>query len=88
MTDRACDDEVMKALHDTVIANEQVLGIDRLATRIFGDKFYVELEIATDADLPLSQAHDIAQQVHDAVEREFPKVKHCMIHVNPTRKGK
>lgn len=88
MTDRACDDEVMKALHDTVIANEQVLGIDRLTTRIFGDKFYVELEIATDADLPLSQAHDIAQQVHDAVEREFPKVKHCMIHVNPTRKGK
>ncbi|MDO4270448.1 MAG: cation diffusion facilitator family transporter [Eubacteriales bacterium] len=83
MTDRSCDDATLQALRDTVLANKQVLRIDRLSTRLFGDKFYVELEIATDASLPLSQAHDIAEQVHDAVERNFTKVKHCMIHVNP-----
>lgn len=86
MTDRACDDATVQALRETVLTNEQVLGIDRLSTRIFGDKFYVELEIATDADLSLSQAHDIAEHVHDAVEREFSKVKHCMVHVNPAGK--
>ncbi len=83
MTDRSCDDAVVQALHDTVLTNSQVLGIDRINTRIFGDKFYVELEIAADASLSLPQAHEVAQQVHDAVERKFPKVKHCMIHVNP-----
>lgn len=83
MTDRSCDDAVVQALHDTVLTNSQVLGIDRMNTRIFGDKFYVELEIAADASLSLPQAHEVAQQVHDAVERKFPKVKHCMIHVNP-----
>ncbi len=87
MTDRSCDDAVLEALRDTVRANEQVLGIDRLSTRLFGDKFYVELEIEADAGLSLSQAHEIAHQVHDAVEREFPKAKHCMVHVNPARAG-
>ena len=83
MTDRACDDAVTGALYDIVAANPRVLGIDRLNTRMFGDKFYVELEIQADGDLPLSQAHEVAEQVHDAVERAFPKVKHCMVHVNP-----
>lgn len=83
MTDRSCDDATIQALRDTVLANEQVLRIDRLNTRIFGDKFYVELEIGTYANLSLSEAHDIAEHVHDAVEQDFPKVKHCMVHVNP-----
>lgn len=86
MTDRSCDDAVIQALRDTVLTNEQVRRIDRLDTRIFGDKFYVELEIATDANLSLPQAHDIAERVHDAVERDFTKVKHCMVHVNPVEK--
>ncbi|WP_087064620.1 cation diffusion facilitator family transporter [Intestinibacillus massiliensis] len=83
MTDRSCDDATIQALRDTVLANEQVLRIDRLNTRIFGDKFYVELEIGIYANLSLSEAHDIAEHVHDAVEQDFPKVKHCMVHVNP-----
>ena len=29
------------------------------------------------------EAHDIAQQVHDDIEQDFPNVKHCMVHVNP-----
>ena len=31
----------------------------------------------------LAEGHDIAQEVHDAIEREIPLVKHCMVHVNP-----
>ncbi len=88
MTDRACDDATVAALRETVLANEQVLRIDLLNTRVFGDKFYVELEIGADAGLSLPQAHEIAQQVHDAVERDFTKAKHCMVHVNPAEKSR
>jgi divalent metal cation (Fe/Co/Zn/Cd) transporter len=31
----------------------------------------------------LIEAHDTAEKVHDAIEKEFPEVKHCMVHVNP-----
>ena len=43
----------------------------------------LDAEIAAQADLPLSQAHAIAESVHEAIEQAFPLVKHCMVHVNP-----
>ncbi|MBQ9647512.1 MAG: hypothetical protein IJV43_04015, partial [Oscillospiraceae bacterium] len=39
--------------------------------------------ISVDGRLPLTDAHAIAERVHDDVESAFPKVKHIMIHVNP-----
>ncbi|MDR2420836.1 MAG: cation-efflux pump, partial [Oscillospiraceae bacterium] len=32
---------------------------------------------------PLRVTHDIAHRVHDIIEERFPRVKHCMVHVNP-----
>ena len=60
-----------------------VLHIDMLHTRLFGAKMYVDIEISADGTLSLEEGHEIAQKVHDAVEKEFPLVKHCMVHVNP-----
>ena len=50
---------------------------------MFGPRVYVDIEISADPSLRLDQAHGIAHQVHDAIEAEFPQVKHCMVHVNP-----
>ena len=83
LTDRACPDETVEALRTAVLAQAGVLGLDRLDTRVFGDRIYVELEIQAHGHLPLSESHAVAEQVHDAVEEHFPKVKHCMVHVNP-----
>jgi divalent metal cation (Fe/Co/Zn/Cd) transporter len=57
--------------------------IDLLHTRQFGNKIYIDLEIAVKGDMSLIEAHDIAENVHAGVEKEFPNVKHIMIHVNP-----
>ena len=83
MTDRACSDEVENQMRQAVLAQDGVLGVDRLKTRLFGDKAYVEVEISADAQAPLEQAHEVATRVHDAMEDQFPVVKHCMVHVNP-----
>lgn len=84
MTDRACDDETVEALRATVLHQEGVLGLDLLDTRLFGDRVYVDIEISADGMGTLTQAHDVAERVHDAVEDAFPSVKHCMVHVNPS----
>ena len=60
-----------------------VVQIDLLHTRQFGNKMYVDLEIAVKRDISLVAAHEIAESVHSAVEQHFPNVKHVMIHVNP-----
>ena len=83
MIDRACPAEVEAQMRTAALEQEGVLGIDRLQTRLFGDRIYVEIDIAADADSTLAEAHTVADRVHDCIEEEFPKVKHCMVHVNP-----
>lgn len=83
LTDKAADKQTAAKIRKTVMQNEEVICIDVLKTRLFGAKIYVDIEIAVDGRLPLRDAHQIAQSVHDSIEREFPDVKHCMVHVNP-----
>ncbi|MBE5964259.1 MAG: cation transporter [Lachnospira sp.] len=83
MVDHSCDEETEKAIYDCAMKKEEVLGIDLLQTRIFGNKIYVDLEIRLDECYTLKEAHNIAEMVHDDIEKSFPKVKHIMIHVNP-----
>ena len=73
-------DERLGAFIET---QEGVERIDLLRTRQFGNKIYVDLEIAVESEISLIEAHRIAERVHGAVEKEFPNVKHVMIHVNP-----
>lgn len=83
MVDKACDEETETALRECAAGQEGVLGIDLLHTRVFGNKIYVDIEIEADGELTLTKAHTIAERVHDAIEKNFPKVKHIMVHVNP-----
>lgn len=83
MIDHSCDEETEKQLSACINRHEGVLGIDLLQTRIFGNKIYVDVEILVDGNKSLNEAHNIAQSVHNDIEKEFPKVKHVMIHVNP-----
>lgn len=84
MVDKACDEETQERMRACVLAQAGVLGVDLLRTRTFGNKIYVDIEICVDGDKTLRAAHTIAETVHDSVEREFSKVKHIMVHVNPT----
>ena len=83
MVDHACDEETEAALRSCAAAQPGVLSVDLLHTRVFGNKIYVDLEIAADGEITLLAAHNIAEAVHNAIESGFPKVKHIMVHVNP-----
>lgn len=83
MVDHSCDEKTEEEMRSCVLENKEVLGIDLLHTRIFGNKIYVDIEIQADASYTLAKAHEIAESVHDEIEKRFPKVKHIMVHVNP-----
>jgi len=85
MVDKSCDDKTVEELRALAAAQDGVIAVDDIRTRIFGAKIYVDIEIAADKDLTLTLSHNIAQRVHDAVEEKFPNVKHCMVHVNPDK---
>ena len=83
MLDTSCDDAFENKIRGFIEAQPGVVRIDLLRTRQFSNKIYVDLEIAVKGDMSLIDAHNIAEDVHAGVEREFPDIKHVMIHVNP-----
>ena len=85
MVDHACEPELEQKMRTCIEQQPGVLRLDVLRTREFGNKIYVDVEIAADAQETLEKAHETAQIVHNAIETNFPKVKHIMVHVNPMK---
>ena len=85
MVDKSCSEEQENAIRECVRTQEGVADIDMLQTRMFGNRIYVDVEIAVDKNLTIEEGHDIAERVHDALEQQFSTVKHVMVHVNPTK---
>ena len=88
LVDKSCDDEKIEKIKNVVFSVKGVKGIDDIKTRMFGNKIYVDIEIALDGDKTLRQTHRIAERVHDEVEKEFYDIKHIMVHVNPFERRK
>ncbi|MBQ0059342.1 MAG: cation transporter [Lachnospiraceae bacterium] len=83
MVDKACPQEMIDAIRQVIQEQKDILTIDDLKTRQFGAKIYVDVSIGVDGNKTLREAHDIARIVHLTLEREFPEIKHCMVHENP-----
>lgn len=83
MVDKSCDDKIIKQMEEIILERKEVKQIDLLKTRMFGAKIYVDVEISLDENLLLKESHEVAEQIHDKIEQQFPQVKHCMVHVNP-----
>lgn len=87
MVDRSCDEETENEIRQIVQKQAGVLDIDCLQTRLFGNRIYVDVEIACDGTRTLNETHRIAEQVHDEIENNMELVKHIMVHVNPAKTG-
>lgn len=86
LLDTSCGKEYEEKMRDYISAQDGVVCIDVLHSRMFGNRVYIDLEIQVDGDKCLKDAHEVAEQVHTNVEQQFPDVKHIMIHVNPAAK--
>lgn len=85
MIDRSCSEDVEKMITDCAAKQNGVLKIDNIKTRMFSNRIYVDIEICADGKLTLEEGHEIAENVHTAIENNFENVKHIMVHVNPYR---
>lgn len=85
MLDTSCGEDYEEKLKAYIEAEKDVVGVDMLHSRMFGNKVYIDLEIFVDGDKSLWESHEVAERVHNDVEQHFSDVKHIMIHVNPSR---
>jgi len=86
LTDKSADAEVIEKIKAISIGIDGVLGVDEMRTRQFGNVIFVDISIAVDGQMSVSDSHDIAQVVHDTLESHKElKIKHCTVHINPFR---
>lgn len=83
LVDKSCDEATEIKILESIEESDEIEKVDKLYTRVFGTRVYVDLEISVDGRMELEKAHQIAENIHDEIERKFPEVKHIMVHVNP-----
>lgn len=81
--DKSADEETLEDIRGNIMGVNGVKEIDDLKTRIHGNKLFVDVEIAVESSLSVKEGHEIAEEVHQMIERLDETIKHCMVHVNP-----
>ncbi len=83
MIDHSCSEEIEKNILQCASEQEGVFGVNSIQTRVFGNKIYADIEICSDGEITLTQSHQIARRVHDAIEDKFKKIKHITVCIAP-----
>ncbi len=87
LVDQAPDQLFIDEMMQFIIDTQGVLSVDDLKVRRHMLNVYVDVEIGVKGCLSLKEAHQIAEYVHHRVEKQFPNVIHCMVHVNPVKEN-
>ncbi|WP_314140649.1 CDF family cation-efflux transporter FieF [Buttiauxella noackiae] len=82
LLDRALPDDERQAIIDVINAWPGVKGAHDLRTRQSGPTRFIQVHIEMEDNLPLVQAHVIAEQVEQAILRRFPG-SDVIIHQDP-----
>lgn len=83
LIDESASEELIIEMEEKIFSIEGVKGIKSLKSRVFGNKIYVDLEVFVDENITVKEGHDIAEKVHDKLEKEILDIKHCMVHIEP-----
>lgn len=82
LLDKALPDEEIKQIHDIVCQSPHVHGVHGIRTRQSGKTKFIQLHLELPDNLPLIDAHSIADQVEATLAQAFPN-SDIIIHQDP-----
>ena len=83
MLDTSADDQTIAQIREILSGIDGIRNVDSLKTRISGAFLFVDVEIACDENLPLKDAHAIAEHAKEVLSASSLSILDPMIHVNP-----
>lgn len=83
LVDKSIKAETANEIKDKIMNVDKVMGIKSFKSRQFGNKMYVDVEIYLDSELSFKEANDVAENVHEFLEKEYEDLKHCAVCVKP-----
>jgi len=82
LMDRELPDEILQQIQDAAMSHEAVLGTHEMRTRQSGHTRFVQLHLELDENLPLKEAHKIADEVETEIKAFLPGAE-VLIHQDP-----
>ncbi|HEX6999407.1 MAG TPA: cation diffusion facilitator family transporter [Gammaproteobacteria bacterium] len=82
LLDRELPAEVRREIRAIASRHPGVLGVHDIRTRSAGIEEFVQLHLEIEANLPLVEAHRIADEVEQDLRRAFPRAQ-VLIHTDP-----
>ncbi len=73
LMDREMPEEDREKIRALVLADEDVLNMHDLRTRMAGNQSFIQFHLELDGKISLKAAHDIADRVEDVVKQAFPQ---------------
>ena len=82
LMDEELPDEDRRKIREIVEAVPSVRGMHDLRTRSDSDRQFIQLHIELDGTLSLLEAHDVAENVMEAIRKQYPDAD-VMVHNDP-----
>jgi cation diffusion facilitator family transporter len=83
LIERAVDQATIAQIKDIIKANGQIRQYHRLRTRTVGREVFLDLHILVDPNLNVASAHQIAQNLEDALDEQLTRPVNITVHVEP-----
>jgi cation diffusion facilitator family transporter len=81
--DTAPPKEMVDSILATAASIEGVRDLEKCRVRKMGLDFYVDIHVAVDGSLTVTEGHRIAHSVKDAIRAGYPAVADVLVHIEP-----
>lgn len=83
LVDTAVDPQLLAKIEDVIQSIDGVKRIHQLRSRSMGSDVLIDVHILVSPRISVSEGHNIAQHVHNAVVEQIDSVRDVIVHVDP-----
>ncbi len=81
--ERAVDSDTMAQIEQTIASEHRIRDWHKLRTRSAGREIFMDLHILVDPQLNITDAHEIADSLEQAMHAKMPRPVNIMVHIEP-----
>src|SRR4051794_29475025 len=83
MLDTAPRGEIVSKIQGAAGSVGGVMNVEKCLVRKMGISFYVDLHVGVDGSISVTEGHDIAHRVKDAIKETDARIADVLVHVEP-----
>lgn len=83
MLDTAPRGEIVAKIQEAAASVEGVMNVEKCLVRKMGISFYADLHVGVDGSISVTEGHDIAHRVKDAIKETDARIADVLVHVEP-----